>query len=241
MNISAFSKTYDNHTVLQTPNLTLEPGKIYSIIGSNGSGKSTFAKILAGVLAADNTCKMRNPFLNQSSRIFGSFDSSATSDHSGSSITVGYMPQKNYGFRMTVLKNILLGNPDKEKAAHLMDALQIRHLEHKRADRLSGGETARMALARLMMKQYDLVILDEPTAAMDMETTFLSENLILDYVKTTGCTLILVTHSLQQARRMADEVLYFHKGQLLEAGPKDVLLYHPKKQETQQFLDFYGV
>ena len=107
---------------------------------------------------------------------------------------------------MTVLKTILLGNPDKEKAAHLMDALQIRHLEHKRADRLSGGETARMALARLMMKQFDLVILDEPTASIDMETTFLSENLILDYVKTTGCTLILVTHSLQQARRMADEV-----------------------------------
>lgn len=241
MNISAFSKTYDNHTVLQTPNLTLEPGKIYSIIGSNGSGKSTFAKILAGVLAADTTDTIKNLFSNQSSRIFSSSGGSETSDISDVSVSVGYMPQKNYGFRMTVLKNILLGNQDKEKAAHLMDALQIRHLEHKRADRLSGGETARMALARLMMKQYNLVILDEPTAAMDMETTFLSENLILDYVKTTGCTLILVTHSLQQARRMADEVLYFHKGQLLEAGPKDVLLYHPKKQETQQFLDFYGV
>lgn len=241
MNISAFSKTYDNHTVLQTPNLTLEPGKIYSIIGSNGSGKSTFAKILAGVLPADHADNIRSFFSNHSSRIFNCSGSSGISNDTDASISVGYMPQKNYGFRMTVLKNILLGNPDKEKAGHLMDALQIRHLEHKRADRLSGGETARMALARLMMKQYDLVILDEPTAAMDMETTFLSENLILDYVKTTGCTLILVTHSLQQARRMADEVLYFHKGQLLEAGPKDVLLYHPEKQETQQFLDFYGV
>ena len=217
MKISAFSKTYDNHTVLQTPELTLEPGKIYSIIGSNGSGKSTFAKILAGVLPADHKVTHTT------------------------SISVGYMPQKNYGFRMTTLKNILLGNPDKEKAASLMEKLQISHLANKRADRLSGGETARMALARLMMKQYDLIILDEPTAAMDMETTFLSENLILDYVKNTGCTLVIVTHSLQQARRMADEVLYFHKGHLLESGPKDVLLYRPKKQETQQFLDFYGV
>ena len=122
-----------------------------------------------------------------------------------------------------------------------MDALQLGHLADKRADRLSGGETARMALARLMMKSFDLIILDEPTAAMDMETTFLSEKLMLDYVRETGCTMILVTHSLQQARRMADEVLYFHQGQLLEAGPKKVLLYHPSRPETMQFLEFYGI
>ena len=122
-----------------------------------------------------------------------------------------------------------------------MEALQIRHLEHKRADRLSGGETARMALARLMMKKYDLVVLDEPTAAMDMETTLLSEKLIADYVQETGCALILVTHSLQQARRIADEVWYFHKGKLLETGSKDLVLNEPKMAETKQFLEFYGV
>ena len=122
-----------------------------------------------------------------------------------------------------------------------MDSIQIRHLENKRADRLSGGETARMALVRLMMRRYDLVLLDEPTAAMDMETTLLSEKLIVDYVKETGCALILVTHSLQQARRIADEVLYFHKGKLLESGPREQILSQPEKGETRQFLDFYGV
>jgi ABC-type phosphate transport system ATPase subunit len=122
-----------------------------------------------------------------------------------------------------------------------MDIIQIRHLENKRADRLSGGETARMALVRLMMKSYDLVLLDEPTAAMDMETTLLSEKLIADYVKETNCSLILVTHSLQQARRIADEVWYFHKGKLLEAGTKEQVLTTPEKAETKQFLEFYGV
>ena len=76
---------------------------------------------------------------------------------------------------------------------------------------------------------------------MDMETTLLSERLIVDYVKETGCSLVLVTHSLQQARRIADEVWYFHKGTLLEAGPKEQLLYTPEKTETRQFLEFYGV
>ena len=76
---------------------------------------------------------------------------------------------------------------------------------------------------------------------MDMETTLLSETIIVNYVRETNCSLILVTHSLQQARRIADEVWYFHKGKLLEAGSKKQLLYIPEKPETKQFLEFYGV
>ena len=214
MNLPAFSKTYDGRMVLDFPGLTLQPGKIYAILGANGSGKTTFARIAAGILPADQKC-----------RISGS---------------VGYLPQKPYAFRASVKKNILLTGGEEEKAAALMDALQIRHLERKRADRLSGGETARMALARLMMKRYDMVILDEPTAAMDMETTSAAEELILKYAKDTGCILILVTHSLQQARRVADEVLFFHKGTLLESGDAAKLLYQPTRPETRQFLEFYG-
>lgn len=214
MNLPAFSKTYDGRVVLDFPGMELKPGKIYAILGANGSGKSTFSRIAAGILPADQKC-----------RISGS---------------VGYLPQKPYAFRASVKKNILLTGGEEEKAAALMDALQIRHLEKKRADRLSGGETARMALARLMMKRYDLVILDEPTAAMDMETTAAAEDLILKYAKETGCILILVTHSLQQARRVADEGFFFHKGRLLEAGDAAKLLYQPTRPETRQFLEFYG-
>ena len=217
MKILPFSKTFDGRTVLDFPGMEVEVGKIYAIIGANGSGKSTFAKVLAGILAADK----RGNYLDG-----GSF---------------GYMPQKNYAFRLSTKANILLNGSDATRAESLMDAIQIRHLENKRADRLSGGETARMALVRLMMKRYDLVVLDEPTAAMDMETTLLSEQLIENYVKETGCSLILVTHSLQQARRIADEVWYFHKGKLLETGPKERVLYQPVQPETRQFLEFYGV
>lgn len=214
MNLPAFSKTYDGVKVLDFPGLELKPGKIYAILGANGSGKSTFARIAAGILPADQKC-----------RIPGS---------------VGYLPQKPYAFRKTVKKNILLTGGSEESANKLMTALSLTDLKGKRADRLSGGETARMAMARLMMKRYDVVILDEPTAAMDMETTSAAEDLILKYAKATGCILILVTHSLQQARRVADEALFFHKGKLLEAGGATQLLYHPTEPETRQFLEFYG-
>ena len=217
MKINGFTKTYEKRVVLDFPGAELEKGKIYAIIGANGSGKSTFAKILAGVLPADKKGKI--------------FDGGI----------VGYMPQKNYAYRMSTKANILLNGKDADLAQQLMEALGLLPLENKRADKLSGGETARMALARLMMKSYDVVLLDEPTAAMDMETTILSEQLIADYVQRTGCALILVTHSLQQAKRLADQVLYFHKGKLLEQGDAAQVLSEPQIEETRKFLDFYGV
>ena len=215
MKIPAFSKTYERRTVLDFPGIEVRPGTVTAVIGANGSGKSTFAKILAGTLTPDSRFRLPE--------------------------NVGFMPQKNYAFRMSLQKNLLLNGSDVKRANWLMDQLQLSELSLKRADKLSGGETARMALARLMMRFYDLVILDEPTAAMDMETTLLSEKLIRQYVENSGCALILVTHSLQQARRIADSVWYFHKGALLESGDAFEVLNTPRQPETKQFLDFYGI
>ncbi len=217
MNVPAFSKTYDGVKVLNFPGMSFEKGRIYAILGANGSGKSTFAKILSGMLPSDQKKTVR----------LGS--------------GLGYLPQKNYAFRMSVRDNLMLNGTDAARADALLDALQIRHLQHKKADRLSGGETARMALARIMMKSYNVLILDEPTAAMDIETTILSEKLIQQYVQETGCTLLMITHSLQQAKRIADELLFFHEGMLLEHGAKDTMLTSPQTKELRQFLEFYGV
>ena len=217
MKTPALSKTYNKRLVLDLPELDLPEGQITAVIGPNGSGKSTFAKILAGIERADE----KQPILP--------------------GIPVGYLPQKSFPFRMNTEKNILMNGNDPARAAELMKALDIGRLAKQSAKKLSGGETARMALARLLMKQYQLLILDEPTSAMDMESTLAAEHLISGYCRETGCAVLLITHSIQQARRVAKQVAFLHRGKLIEQGKADTVLSKPTEAETKQFLEFYGI
>ena len=121
-----------------------------------------------------------------------------------------------------------------------MEALGLAELKKQSAAVLSGGETAKMALARVLMRPCDLLILDEPAAAMEMEAAVRTESLIDEYRRECGCAVLLVTHDLSQARRMADEALFFFRGELREHGKADQVLRHPEKEETRRFLDFYG-
>lgn len=215
MIIKPFSKKYEGDMALEFSGITLEKGKIYGVVGANGSGKSTFAKVVSGVIPSDNK-----------ERVFDG--------------TVGYMSQNSFAFRMSTKDNILIANKDEKRAEMLMKELNLCHLKNKKATKLSGGETARMAMARLMMKQFDLVILDEPTAAMDMEMTKVSEEMIKKYVSKTGCALIIISHNIKQTERLSDYVWFFHEGELLEAGETDKVLTSPANPKTLKFLDFYA-
>ena len=217
MKTKSFSKTYGKRRVLELPELTLPEGQITAVIGPNGSGKSTYAKVLAGIERADE----KKPIL--------------------SGVSVGYLPQRSFPFRMSTEKNILTNGADLIRAAELMKALSIDVLARQSAKKLSGGETARMALCRILMCRYDLLILDEPTTAMDMESTLAAEKLIRETCRETGCAVLLVTHSISQARRIADRVMVLQQGALVEQGECLQVLNAPKQEQTRRFLDFYGV
>lgn len=214
MIIRGFTKTYKGRRVLDFPETEIRDGSICSIVGTNGSGKSTLAKVLAGIEKPDSRgCPVN--------------------------INVGYMPQRSFAFRMTVLKNIMVNADDEGRARALCERMGLTPLINKNAKTLSGGETARMALCRLLMKDYDLLILDEPAAAMDIEATAQSEALIKEYRERTDCTVFLVSHSLQQARRMSDEVFFLCEGRLAERCGAEGL-NAPKTEEFRRFLEFYG-
>lgn len=216
MMIPPLIKSYGGRTVLNTPELELSMDRIYALVGANGSGKSTLARLLSRIEESDDRAGLPK-------------------------VSVGYMPQKSYAFRMSTRANIMLGGEDRDRCGALMEALHIGQLADKRANKLSGGETARMALARLLMKDYELVILDEPTASMDMESTLLAEALLAEYRRQSGCCMLLVTHSLQQARRVADEMILLDKGELAEKSGREEFFQKPGDQRTRRFLDFYGL
>ena len=217
MKTTALTKTYNRRMVLSLPELTLPEGQITAVIGPNGSGKSTFAKILAGIETSDG----KRPILE--------------------GVSVGYLPQKSFPFRMSTEKNILQNGKDPARAAELMKALGIDALARQSAKKLSGGETARMALCRILMSRYDLLILDEPTTAMDMESTLAAEELIREACREQGSALVLITHSISQARRIADHVIVLHQGELIEQGECAQVLSQPKQEQTKRFLEFYGL
>ena len=217
MNIAACTKTYNRRVVLRLPELEIEPGRITAIIGPNGSGKSTFAKILAGIERSDD----KRPLV--------------------SGVSVGYLAQKSFPFRMSTEKNILQNGNDPARARELMTALGIEALAGQSAKRLSGGETARMALCRILMRRYDLLVLDEPTTAMDMESTLAAEKLMQETCREQGCALVLITHSISQARRISDRVLVLHQGELIEQGDSARVLTAPAQERTKRFLEFYGI
>lgn len=198
MIVRAFSKTYDKRKVLDFPGYEFEQGKIYAVLGANGSGKSTLAKIVSGVESCDD---------GNSVAVVGS---------------LGYMPQKSYAFNISTLKNVMLTGADENVAMKALNDIGLETLADKRGNKLSGGETARMALARILVKHYDVVILDEPCASMDIRSIKLAEEMIKTYCKNENSTIIIVTHSLSQARRIADEILYMNEGKLVDSSSEVV-------------------
>ena len=221
--VSPFTKSYHGRTVLNFPAFSFEPSHIYAVIGSNGSGKSTFARVLAGIEKADSSTRPLS-----------------------SSVNIGYLPQKPYAFHMTLRKNILLNkeknsSDNESRAEELIRAFELTALAAKNGSSLSGGETARMALARLMMKEYSLLILDEPTAAIDMNNTLRAEQVIREYTHRTKAAVLLITHSLKQALRLSDTVLYLENGNLIEQGDTAAILNEPSTVELRRFLDFYSL
>lgn len=223
MRISSVVKTYGGRIVLKAESREFEPGRICAVIGANGSGKSTYLKAASGILKTDG---QDGPPVDRKIRI-------------------GYLPQKCYAFGLSLRHNLMLNaGPDDSdpegKAENLMKALKLEELSGLRATRLSGGEMQKMALARLLMKDYEAIFLDEPTASMDMESALLAENLIREYTRRANCVTVIVTHLAAQAARLSDDLIFLHRGEIKEAGSCRSTLSAPVSPELKQFLEFCG-
>lgn len=216
-------KTYDR-TVLDV-NIELEEHKIYALIGANGSGKSTLLKSLSSIVNVDDDSIIDIPFKKND---------------------IYYMPQMPYSFDLSVYSNIKLGIPTnysvgqkiycKYRIDTMLKDIDLFRLKKANASTLSGGEKQKMALVRSLVINHDLLLLDEPTSAMDINATLQAEELIKKYKEEFNGTIILATHSIKQAQRLADTVIFLDNGEVKEIADAQTFIDSSQSNELKDFL-----
>lgn len=196
--INNIKKTYNEKLIVDVNNLTLQEREIYAIIGANGCGKSTFARLISCIIKDDNNKEIK------------------IKNENNDDASVGYLAQKPYIFDMSLEKNIGLSyngkshTEKKEKVNQLIKDFQLEYLKNKNAKKFSGGEQQKVALARFLMKDFDIYIFDEATSAMDPKSVIQAEEIIKKYC--ANKTIIMITHEIEQSKRFANITLIMNEG-----------------------------
>lgn len=229
MNISInnLTKSYGHKNVLDIQKLHIPKNSIYALIGSNGAGKSTLGKIICGL----------EPWKTGTVTFNGKLPSSVDTQN----ITMVF--QKPYMLRNTVLGNIesplllrgLSKQDSRKKAIKVIERMQLEEIADQKAWTLSGGEMQKVALARATVFNPKVLVLDEPSANIDPLSLFSIEEEIM-HINSKGCTVIIITHNISQAKRLTSHTAYMEKGSIIESGLTSKIMSSPSSPITQRFL-----
>lgn len=236
VDIKGVRKSYGTNEVLKGIDLQINPGEVVAIIGKSGSGKSTLLRCINGLeafqhgtltvagkpLLHDNAQAMRE-LRQQVGMVFQSF---------------------NLFPHLSVGKNIMLAPSLVKKTNPVAATVQARKLLERvglaekfdaMPEQLSGGQQQRVAIARALAMEPAVLLCDEITSALDPE--LVGEVLrVVESLAADGMTLLMVTHEMSFARRVADRVIFMHQGLVHEMGPPKALFSSPQTPELKQFL-----
>ncbi|WP_170972170.1 MULTISPECIES: amino acid ABC transporter ATP-binding protein [Bacillaceae] len=233
--VKGLNKWFGDLHVLKNVDLTVKQGEVVVILGPSGSGKSTFIRTLnaleefqTGEIVVDgisltNDLKNIEEIRMETGMVFQSF---------------------NLFPHMTILKNISLApiwvrkwkkQRAEQIALELLERVGIPEQAHKFPGQLSGGQQQRVAIARALAMRPKIMLFDEPTSALDPEMV----KEVLDVMKTlaeSGMTMLVVTHEMGFARQVADRIVLFDYGEIIEEGPPEQIFDHPQHDRTKLFL-----
>jgi tungstate transport system ATP-binding protein len=231
--VEELTKCYGVREVLRIDRLSLSEGQIHGVMGPSGAGKSTLLRLLnlldeptAGrILYRGRDTARYRPRLELRRRMAMVFQKPVLFDET-------VFENVAYGLRLRGLP----GREIRKKVAENLRAVGLEHLAKERARTLSGGEAQRVALARALVLEPDVLLLDEPTSNLDPQNVALLEELIRSASSRMGTTVILVTHNVFQARRLADRVVFLYEGRVVEEGAAAEVFSSPRDERTRAFV-----
>ncbi len=229
-------KHYGDLHVLKDINLQVKRGEVVVVIGPSGSGKSTMCRTINRLETIDSgEILIEGKPLPQEGR-----------ELTRMRAELGMVFQQfNLFAHMTVLQNVMIGPTDvlgvskdeaEKRAMDLLARVGVAEQAEKVPAQLSGGQQQRVAIARSLAMRPKAMLFDEPTSALDPE--MINEVLeVMVELAQQGMTMIVVTHEMNFARRVADRVVFMADGQIVEEGTPDAFFDHPQTQRAQEFLN----
>ena len=241
--IERLNKHINSHHILKDVNLEIPEGKVCGVIGVSGSGKTTLLMCLCGLLEFEKG-KIKINSLNIEPTSYQTDMEKIWKLRR----ETGVVFQHLYLFpHLSALGNIIeapvhvLKMPRSqaiEEAMNLLRQVGLDHSANKYPDELSGGEQQRIAICRAIAMKPKVLFLDEPTSALDPQRSSDIRTLLMDFVK-EGRTLVIVSHSINFLKGLADYLAYMESGELVEFGSASELIASPQDERTKMFLEHF--
>ncbi len=225
IDIQKLSFSYENDPILKELSFSVDPNDFFIIIGPNGSGKSTLLKIISGIITpGSGQVAVKGIPLKQYPR-------------KTLSRMIALVPQiASVDFPFTVLDVVLMGRAphlgllgleqkqDIQIAMQSIEFTGVSHLVHRKMTQLSGGEQQRVFIARAICQSPEIILLDEPTASLDLAHQVRVMDLMEQLKSEHGITIVMVSHDLNLAAMYGDRLLLLKDGEIVQSGmPKDVI------------------
>lgn len=233
---------YDEFKALKNINISMERNKVTALIGPSGCGKSTFLRILNRMNDLIDKTRVEGQVLLDGKDIF-----EKNVEVEELRKRVGMVFQKPNPFPKSIYENIVYGPKkhgikNKERLDEIVESSlkgaalweEVKDRLHKSAWDLSGGQQQRLCIARAIAMEPEVILMDEPTSALDPIATSKIEDLIEELKK--NYTIVIVTHSMQQAARISDKTAFFLMGEMIETGDTKKIFTTPLDKRTEDYI-----